>query len=285
MISRNRLNGTSMGEYGLILAVLAVGGIMAYQVFGLQVEHLYKSTADSLTVATRLPDYAAVRRAHGNEVVGDTPATQPSSPTYAQPSARTVPPELASIISKYEKLCFNNHSCVDVPVTRSGPQTLGANGGELIRDYTRVLNQLADALASDPTADQTMTQKIRDLADKGHLVAEIDDGQIASVRQDLTASGSTWMYADNFKASYQELKTYADAHPNALPPAVADLIALEHTQIVNLHDGFADHQDALSQHTINIYPDRDPYAELVVQLIHMDSNTICGTGRDHGCMH
>ena len=303
MQRRSRQQGNTLVEFGLILAVIAMGSIVVFQTMQQSLERLYTETADSLSAATRPADLGLVasrgnpQQASPSNPPSQAPPSEPAPEEFGQPSSRQVPAGLQGVLQGYEKVCFTSGKCVDVPVIPpAGVQTTGTNGGELTAQFANVMTQLAQALEESPDGDSHLAGLIRDTANAGHDLGVKQGSKPPDFNS--TYDYNYQLTLNEFNTRYQKVDQYIKQNPGSLEPASKTLLTLEKAQIHKISDGYI-----LSTSGVAGIPTDSPHhggtfhssygntglllkptAEISSKLTHQSANVICGTSRKRGCI-
>jgi hypothetical protein len=264
--------GQGLAEYGLALGLLAVVCLVGLTAFGDGLRGLGTNLQAMLMGSGSDKTPAA-------NPVNSTEATDTSTTASGNPSGALVP--------SGETVCMASNWCVNSPLALTGsapdPQTAGANGVQMVNQYSDVLTQLAQIAAENPQIPSALALQITALADSGHSVAnaELEAAHTwwinDTITQEVTDSANTaYSRIDDFTAQQNALLSALNKNPTALPPEVMQLINEASTFIQQQGNSFmsldADQRDAIWRAV--------DASTTAVDDVHQNANTICTNGGD-----
>lgn len=261
--------GQSVTEYSLVIGLVVMASLLALSSFGPTLSNQMAAAlgADAVSPTSILPNPGG-----GTGNGGTTPPPK-------------VITDLASKILM-DDLCLNASLCVKIPRIPPGgasvADVVGNLGGDLIQKYGNVLDDLIAQLKTDPSITDADLAELVALAQSGHGLGEnltnlaggCPNGKGCTAALPIGSGhpqdpiGARQSFSDQLAKVQQAFATKLNSK---VPPSTQNLVNALAQQMITIHAG-----------AINV--DSSGNANHVVeetndaQLLHIDANTLCGTG-------
>lgn len=209
--SRNKAApaGNTLAEYAAIGCTVVIMSIAAFLILGGNLNEHMQGLRDDMAAHILVANQAKAA------TITDTSAVDGVHQETYFPGAR---------------ICYSGSICLDMAAVNAqgSVQSTGANGARIgIVMQAGLLGDIAQQMANDPNADQTLVDLVTRLANAGHHVGDSLDQAIAG----LSGSGDFYSTYDAFWRSVMpvtdlknQLDSYVQAHPEAMTPEMKSIV-------------------------------------------------------------